>query len=135
MIKEICCMLENEFMDDMAHSVEIDLASAQQDEGYFISNTIEDPTLIANYDGQNGVNLELIYQAPDISLHIMKIETILEKSSSFILPYILSHSYTVEIRKDSSLAICLKAKVAENYTFIQAMKMLVIELLTMLTLY
>lgn len=136
MLQGICLLLENEFMDDMAHTWEIDLASVpQDDEGYFISNTIENPTLLASYDGQNGVNLEFVYEVSNISDHILKLEMILEKSRSFILPYILCHSYSIEIRLDSKLALCVKAKVADGYKFMQAMEMLVIELFVMLTLY
>lgn len=135
MLQSICLILENEFIENKEHSVRIDLKDILEEEGYFFSSLIQDPILGVKYDGDDRIEMELLYEAPDISKHLEKLRTILEKTISFVLPDLNWHSYSVEIRTNKFLAICVKAQVSEKERRGHALKMLVIELFAVLTLY
>ena len=137
MIQPLCLLLKSEFQGkgNKEHSVRIDLKDVLEEEGYFFSSLIQDPILGIKYDDSR-IKMELLYEAPDISKHIEKLGTFLEKTISFVvLPYIKSHSYSVEMRTNNYLAICVRSQVSEKDQYERAIEMLVIELFAMLALY
>ena len=136
MLQSIFAILRTEFSnnEEQEHSVRLDLKDFLEEEGYFFPGVIPDPVLGVKYDGRGNIEIELLYEAPDISKHIDNLQTILEKSISFVLPYI-SHGYSVEIRTDNRLAILVKANVEKEGYAITAIENLCMELFVMLTLY